>query len=82
MEIVFELLLMMTGRIVICIATLGRCKCESLLSDDYRIHGAAGALWYARDGRCVVTQTGQSLAGCLFYAGLVLALVLVAQSVG
>lgn len=82
LEIVFELLIMLTGRIVVCVATLGHCKSESLLSDDYRTHGAAGALWYSRDGRCVVTQSGQSLAGLLFYVGLVLALVLLAQAAG
>ena len=82
MEIVLELLVMMTGRVVICIATLGHCKCDGLLSDNHRIHSAAGSLWYSHAGRCVVTQTGQSLAGFLFYIALVLALVLMAQSVG
>ncbi|CAN7472797.1 hypothetical protein LJR118_003230 [Acidovorax sp. LjRoot118] len=78
----FELLVMMTGRFVICIATLGCCKCEPPFSVDHRTRSAAGSLWYSHAGRCVVTQTGQSLAGFLFYVALVLAVVLVAQSVG
>lgn len=82
MEIVLELLVMLTGRLVICIATLGSCKCDGILSDKHRTRSAAGALWYSHAGRCVVTQTGQSLAGFLFYVALVLALVLMAQSVG
>lgn len=79
MDIVVEgllnLLLIMIGRCVICVATLGYWKCEGLTSNDHSIHGAAGALWYARDGRRVVTPTGQTLAGFLFCIALVLALV-------
>lgn len=79
MDIVVEgllnLLLIMIGRCVICVATLGSLKCAPLTSNDHSIHGAAGALWYARDGRRVVTPTGQTLAGFLFCIALVLALV-------
>ncbi len=48
---------------------------QVLTSNDHSIHGAAGALWYARDGRRVVTPTGQTLAGFLSCIALVLALV-------
>lgn len=75
MEVVFEVFVLLTGRLAICIATLGSCRFDSLFGDDHLIHCAAGALWYTRDGRSVVTTTGQSLAGFAFYIALVLGLV-------
>ncbi len=74
-EWLLNLLLIMIGRFVICIATFGSWKCEALTSNDQAIHAAAGALWYTRDGRRVVTPTGQTLTGFLFCVALVLALI-------
>lgn len=70
----FELLLTLTGRLVVWGATLGRCRCDDLGSEDHRMHGASGTLWYARDGRKVVTTTGQLLVGLALLAALGLAL--------
>lgn len=62
-----ELLLLFTGRALVLAITVGRWRAESMSSDEGRIYGAAGALSFKRDGRRVVTCTGQVLAGCLFY---------------
>ena len=70
-----ELLLLFTGRWVVMTISLGRWRAERITSGEGRIYGAAGALSFKRDGRRVVTSTGQFLAGVLFYVLLIAALI-------
>lgn len=67
----FELVLAAIGRFAVWMFTLGSWRCESWDGEEGRVHGAAGALWFTRDGRHVVTLTGQLLAGLAFCVGLI-----------
>lgn len=71
LEIVFTWMLIVIGRLVLRIGTLGRWKCESIFSDEHRLRSAAGSLSYVHEGRRVVTSVGQSLAGFIVCVALV-----------
>jgi hypothetical protein len=75
-----ELLVRQTGRLVVWAVSFGRCRSVSLLSDEDRIHGPAGALSYVHQGKRVVTGTGLLFVGALFYILLVLCLLLYAAT--
>ena len=51
--------------------TLGQWRGERLKSDESRIHGAAGALSFKREGQRVFTESGLLIVGLIFYGGLV-----------
>ena len=57
----------LTGRLVVSILTLRHWRGESLDGQEGRIHGAAGALSFVREGHRVVTTTGQLFVGIAFY---------------
>ena len=68
-----EVLLAITGRFAVWLFSLGRWRAESLDGEEGRIYGAAGALSFIREGRRVITTTGQVFAGiafCVVLAGL------------
>ena len=65
-----ELLLMYTGRGVICAVSLGRWRGEHIQRKEGKIHSAAGALSFVRDGQRVITATGLFFAGLIFYVAL------------
>ena len=58
-----EFLLVFTGRLAIEVFSFGRWRSESLDGGEGKVHGASGALSFVRDGRRVVTPTGQLFAG-------------------
>lgn len=58
----------LTGRLVVSVLTLRHWRSESLDGQEGRVHGAAGALSFVRDGHRVVTTTGQLFVGIAFYA--------------
>lgn len=62
-----DVLLVVTGRFAVRLFSLGRWRGETLMGDEGRIHGAAGALSFVRDGQRVITHTGQLFAGIAFY---------------
>lgn len=64
-----------TGRAVVWLVSLGQWRGEKLLGDEGRIHGAAGALSFIRDGRRVVTDTGLLFFGITFYVVLFVAII-------
>jgi len=64
---IIEVLLVVTGRLVVWLFSLGRWRGEALGSDEGRIYSAAGSLSFVRDGQRVVTQTGQLFVGLIFY---------------
>ena len=66
-----------TGRVAVWLVSFGQWRGEQLLGDEGRIHGAAGALSFIRDGRRVITCTGLLFFGIIFY--IVLFLVTVAH---
>lgn len=66
-----EVLLTVTGRFIVWLFSFGRWRGEPLGSDEGRIHGAAGGLSFVREGRRVITHTGQLFAGISFYVALV-----------
>lgn len=71
----------MTGRVVVSVLTLRRWRGESLDGEEGKIHSAAGALSFVREGRRVVTTTGQLFTGIAFYVLLVLGLIACAAAV-
>ncbi|RYF83053.1 MAG: hypothetical protein EOO29_04880 [Comamonadaceae bacterium] len=73
-----ELLLLLTGRALVLAISLGRWRAEGMSSNEGSIYGAAGALSFKRDGKRVVTCTGQVLAGFAFYFLLIASLILLA----
>jgi hypothetical protein len=62
-----EAFLAMTGHLAVRLFSLGRWRAESLDGEEGRIYGAAGALSFIRDGRRVITATGQMFAGIALY---------------
>lgn len=70
-----------TGRLVVSLVTLRRWRGESLDGEEGKIHGAAGALSFVREGRRVVTTTGQLFAGIAFYVLLVVGMLACAAAV-
>ena len=69
-----DLVLVFTGKIVVTAASLGQWRGERWRSKESRIHGAAGALCFKRDGQRVFTTTGLLWVGALFYVLLVVIL--------
>lgn len=70
--LVLDTLLMLTGKVVIRLASLGQWRGENLIQGEARIHGPAGALSYLHDGQRVITGLGLSIVGALFYCVLFL----------
>lgn len=66
-----EVVLAVIGRFAVWVFTLGAWRGESLDGEEGKIYGAAGALSFVRDGRRVVTCTGQLFAGIAFCVLLV-----------
>jgi hypothetical protein len=75
-----ELLVRRTGRLVVWAVSLGRWRSVSLLSDEDRIYGPAGALSYVHQGKRVFTGTGVLFVGTMFYILMVLCLLLYATT--
>jgi hypothetical protein len=70
-----EVFVVLSGRFAVWAFSFGRWRGESLDGEEGRIYGAAGAFSFVREGRRVVTHTGQLFAGIAFYglfAGLAL----------
>jgi hypothetical protein len=67
---VLGLIVIQTGRIVVGLLSFGRWGGEPLFGNAGRIYGAAGALWFFRDGKRVITDTGLIFFGIAFYAAL------------
>lgn len=63
----------LTGRTLVHLFSLGRWRSESMDGEESRAFAAAGSLWFRRENRVVVTDTGQFFAGIAFYISLVLA---------
>ena len=71
----------LTGRLVVSVLTFRHWRGESLDGQEGRVHGAAGALSFVRDGHRVVTITGQLFVGIAFYVLLVAGLIAYAVTV-
>lgn len=67
---VLGFLVRQTGRVVVWFVSLGQWRGEQLFDDEGRVHGAAGALSFVRDGRRVITDTGLLFFGITFYVVL------------
>lgn len=65
---VVEVLLVVTGAMVVRVVSMGRWRTEDVRSKEARIFAPAGALSFRRDGQRVVTANGVYMAGFLFYA--------------
>ncbi len=70
--VVLGFIVRQTGRGAVWPVSFGRWRGEQLLGDEGRIHGAAGALSFVRDGRRVITDTGLLFVGISFYVVLLL----------
>lgn len=64
---ILEVALVLTGKVVVAVASFGRWRGERLSSTESRIYGPAGALSFKRDGQRVVTANGLLFVGVLFY---------------
>ena len=71
-----DFVLVFTGKIVVTAASLGQWRGERWRSKESRIHGAAGALCFKRDGQRVFTTTALLLVGVLFYVLLLVVILL------
>ena len=69
--VVLGVIAVQTGRGIVWLISLGQWRGEPLFGDEGRIHGAAGALSFVRDGKRVVTDTGLLFIGVAFYVALV-----------
>lgn len=65
-----DTLLMLTGKLVVRLISLGQWRGERFLQGEARIYGAAGAISFLRDGQRVVTGLGLTIVGTLFYFSL------------
>ncbi|MCU4120237.1 hypothetical protein [Variovorax sp. N23] len=79
MEALVEIFLVLTGKMLVFLLSFGAWRSESMMGNESNVHAAAGALSFVRDGRRVVTVTGQQVAGMAFY-GLLIAGFLLAVS--
>ena len=77
---VTEVVLVQTGRLVVCALSLGRWRGEALERNEERVHAPAGALWFDVEGQRVVSGTGLLFVGVAFY--VLLALGLLTYAVG
>lgn len=64
-----------TGRAMVRLVSFGHWRGEQLLAEESRIYAAAGALWFIRDGRRVITNTGLLFFGIAFYVALLVVLI-------
>ncbi len=62
----FDLVFTVIGRVAVWMFSLGRWRGEPLGGDEGRIYAPAGALSFTREGRRVITHTGQLFAGVAF----------------
>lgn len=69
--VALDMILTVTGHFAVRLFSLGRWLAEPLGSDEGRIYGAAGGLSYVREGKRVITHTGQLFAGIAFFIALV-----------
>jgi hypothetical protein len=76
---VLRFIVRQTGRVVVWFVSFGQWRGEQLRGDEGRIHGAAGALSFVRDGRRIITDTGLLFFGIAFY--VVLLVVTIAYAV-
>lgn len=59
-----------TGKVVVWFVSLCQWRGEQLFGEDGRIHGAAGALSFVRNGRRVITDIGLLFLVVTFYVVL------------
>jgi hypothetical protein len=71
----FDVLLTVTGKLLVSVLSLGRWRADPLMKEEGRIYGAAGSFSFVREGRRVITHTGQLFIGLAFYVVLAVALV-------
>lgn len=79
MEALVEILLVLTGKMLVFLLSFGAWRSESMMGNESSIHAAAGALSFVRDGRRVITVTGQQAAGITFYGLLTTGFLLAAS---
>lgn len=61
----FEIMFVKTGALLLRAASFGRWRAQPLRSTEHRVHAAAGAFSYGKDGARVITVQGQTVAGVL-----------------
>jgi hypothetical protein len=60
-----------TGRFVVWLVSFGRWRSEAWRGNESQIYGPAGALSFNRDGQRVITNTGLTFVGIVFYVVLI-----------
>ena len=61
--LLIDIVVVTAGRLALAVLTLGRWRGEALDGQEARIHSAAGALSFVRDGQRVLTRNGLALLG-------------------
>ena len=74
LSIFFTLLLVLTGKTIVIVGSLGQWRSEPLYAKKVPAYSAAGSLWFKRDGQIVVTVSGLEIIGFLFYVLLAVVL--------
>jgi hypothetical protein len=72
---VLRLIAIQTGRVLVKLISIGKWRGEQLFGDEGRIYAAAGAFSFVRDGKRVITESGLSLVGGVFYLVLLVAVI-------
>ena len=65
-----KFIVIQTGRALVWLTSWGHWRGETLLGEEARIYGAAGALSFVRDGQRVITDIGRQFIGAAFYGVL------------
>lgn len=79
MDLVVEVFLALTRKVLVFLLSLGAWRSESIMGKESSIYAASGALSFVRDDRRVITVTGQQLLGMVFYGLLVVPVLLMAS---
>lgn len=75
-----EILLIGTGRLVVCTVSFGRWRGEKVGERESKTLAPAGALSFRHEGVRVVTHTGLLFVGIVFYVGAAVSLLAFASS--
>lgn len=67
LSLLVDVVLLGTGQVIVRVVSFGRWRGESLGTKEGRIHGAAGALAFKRNGQRVVTASGLLFVGMSFW---------------
>jgi hypothetical protein len=78
MNVLGEIFLAFTGRVLVSLLSLGTWRSESIRKESSNPRPAGALSFIREDGRRVVTVTGQQVIGLVFYVLLLAAMIALA----